>query len=125
MSGKKLRVLDSPEEVVISPVEWFADVSTPAGPARFWHLIPAEQFAQLKHFERHGLAVRTLGDEMPADEAARWEMCKFLGRSLVHVDRVVHIYQGETGPLKISAWPDEEILRLAKEAAIFHDLRAA
>lgn len=123
--AEKLKVLGSPQEEAVMPVNWFLDVTTPAGPARFWRLIVAEQYAQLKHFARHGLDPQTLGDAMPADEAARWELCKFLGRSIIHPDRVVHVYQGETGPLKISTWPDDEILRLAGEAAVFHGLRRA
>lgn len=125
MAKEKLRVLGAPDEAPVAPINWFADVSTPAGPARFWRFIPAEQFAQLKHFQKHGVDVKTLGDIPFTDEAARWEVCKFLGRSLIELDCVVHMYQGEVGPLKISAWPDEEILRLAKDAALFHGLRAA
>jgi hypothetical protein len=123
MAEKKLKVLDAPEKDAVAPINWFQDVTTPAGPARFWRLIPAEQYAQLKHFERARVPVRTLGDEPPVDEAARWEICLFLGRSLIHLDRVVHIYQGDVEPIKIAAWPADEILRLAREAAIFNGLR--
>lgn len=126
---KQARVMDAPEvgpgaEATAGTV-WFANVSTPGGPARFWHFIPAEQFAQLKHFERARIDVQTIGDEPPVDEAAWWEICKFLGRSIVHMDRIVHVYQGEIAPVKIRAWPEPEILRLAKAAAIFHGLRRA
>ena len=125
MGKQELRVIDAPEQEAFVPAAWFAPAVTPEGLGRLWRFIPAEAFAQLKHFEAVGVAVATLGDVPPADEGARWEMCKFLGRSLIHLDRVVHQFQGEVGPLKIAVWTDEEILRLVKEAAIFHGLRVA
>jgi hypothetical protein len=125
MAKAKDRVL-TPPGPAWAPPAWYQDADTPDGPARLWHFLPSEAFAQVRHFETAGLDRQTLGDVPPADEAQRLELAKFLGRSLIRVDCDVHKHQGTPGYTHIfTVWPIDEVLRLARQAAIFHGLRDA
>lgn len=105
------------------PPAWFCDCWTVDQIARMWRLIPAEVFVQIRLFDRVGLDLATLGDVAIGNDQQRRELSRFLGRSIVHTERVVHVYQGSRGAQRIASWPDDEILRLAKQAAVFNGLR--
>lgn len=125
MAKAKDRLLsDAPKQPAWAPPAWYQDCDTPVGPARLWHFLPSESFAQCLHFQRVALDRLTLGDVEPIDDAQLLELAKFVGRSLIHVDRDVHKHQGTPGyTLIFTTWPPAEILRLARQAAIFHGLR--
>lgn len=123
MAKSKDRVLTQPA-AAWSPPAWYEAADTPDGPARIWHFLPSESFAQCVHFQTAEIDRLTVGDVPPADDAQRLELAKFLGRSLIRTDCDVHKHQGTPGYTHIfTTWPVDEVLRLARQAGIFHGLR--